>query len=188
MPKPSGTEIEFGGLYEVHQESLLGTPQELLGSIVLIFIVPVLEFRSFSHRTATVVATLLGTSGALVALYITGTMLKIYIFFYGTDPIDHGGGHRQKNGISMLNTEKHLTAEGYELRGAICHAGWRRLRPILMTALATMFGMLPLAWGVGSGAQMLQPLAIAVIGGVGVSMVLSQLITPVLLYLLRKRG
>jgi len=60
------------------------------------------------------------------------------------------------------------------------------LRPILMTALATMVGMLPLAWGVGSGAQMLQPLAIAVIGGVAISMVLSLLITPVMFYLLRK--
>ena len=74
------------------------------------------------------------------------------------------------------------------LRDAIFHAGRRRLRPILMTALATIFGMLPLALGVGSGAQMLQPLAIAVIGGVAVSMVLSLLITPVLFYLLRQRG
>jgi multidrug efflux pump subunit AcrB len=93
-----------------------------------------------------------------------------------------------KNGILMLDAEKHFSGLGYDLRGAIFHAGRRRLRPILMTALATIFGMLPLAWGVGSGAQMLQPLAIAVIGGVTVSMVLSLLITPVLFYLLRNRG
>ena len=70
----------------------------------------------------------------------------------------------------------------------IFHAGRRRLRPILMTALATIFGMLPLAIGVGSGAQLLQPLAIAVIGGVTVSMVLSLLITPALFFVLRQRG
>jgi multidrug efflux pump subunit AcrB len=93
-----------------------------------------------------------------------------------------------KNGILMLDAEKHFTGLGYELREAIFHAGRRRLRPILMTALATIFGMLPLAWGVGSGAQLLQPLAIAVIGGVAVSMVLSLLITPVLFFLLRRRG
>jgi CzcA family heavy metal efflux pump len=179
---PSGTEIEFGGLYQVQQESFLGLSQVLLGSIVLIFIVLVFEFRSFSHPTAIVVATLLCTSGALLALYLTKTTLNISSFMGLIMVV----GIVQKNGILMLDAEKHFTAQGLELRDAIFHAGRRRLRPILMTALATMFGMLPLAWGVGSGAQMLQPLAIAVIGGVAVSMVLSLLITPVMFYLLRK--
>jgi multidrug efflux pump subunit AcrB len=93
-----------------------------------------------------------------------------------------------KNGILMLDAEQFFSEKGYELREAIFRAGRRRLRPILMTALATIFGMAPLAFGAGSGAQLLQPLAIAVIGGVGISMVLSLLITPVLFYLLRKRG
>jgi multidrug efflux pump subunit AcrB len=88
----------------------------------------------------------------------------------------------------MLDSEQYFSARGYELRDAIFHAGRRRLRPILMTALATIFGMAPLAVGVGSGAQLLQPLAIAVIGGVTVSMVLSLLITPVIFYELRQRG
>jgi CzcA family heavy metal efflux pump len=184
VPMPSGTEIEFGGLYQVQQESFLGLTQVLLGSIVLIFTVLVLEFRSFSHPTAIVVATLLCTSGALVALYVTGTTLNISSFMGLIMVV----GIVQKNGILMLDAEKHFTAQGYELRDAIFHAGRRRLRPILMTALATMFGMLPLAWGVGSGAQMLQPLAIAVIGGVAISMVLSLLVTPVTFYLLRHRG
>jgi multidrug efflux pump subunit AcrB len=93
-----------------------------------------------------------------------------------------------KNGILMLDAEKDFSVRGMPLREAIFHAGRRRLRPILMTALATIFGMLPLAVGVGSGAQMLEPLAIAVIGGVAVSMVLSLLVTPVLFYKLRARG
>jgi multidrug efflux pump subunit AcrB len=92
-----------------------------------------------------------------------------------------------KNGILMLDSEKYFTALGYPLRKAIFQAGRRRLRPILMTALATIFGMLPLALGVGSGAQLLKPLAIAVIGGVGISMILSLLITPVLFCWLRER-
>lgn len=182
VPLPSGTEIEFGGLYQVQQESFLGLSQVLLGSIVLIFIVLVFEFRSFSHPTAIVVATLLCTSGALLALYLTKTTLNISSFMGLIMVV----GIVQKNGILMLDAEKHFTAQGLELRDAIFHAGRRRLRPILMTALATMFGMLPLAWGLGSGAQMLQPLAIAVIGGVAISMVLSLLITPVMFYLLRK--
>jgi multidrug efflux pump subunit AcrB len=93
-----------------------------------------------------------------------------------------------KNGILMLDSEQYFYEQGLELRDAIFHAGRRRLRPILMTALAAIFGMLPLAIGVGSGAQLLQPLAIAVIGGVTVSMVLSLLITPALFYVLRQRG
>ena len=93
-----------------------------------------------------------------------------------------------KNGILMLDSEQHFTEQGLPLREAMFQAGRRRLRPILMTALATIFGMLPLALGVGSGAQLLQPLAIAVIGGVAVSMVLSLVITPVLFCKLRERG
>ena len=183
VPLPQGTEIEFGGLYQVQQESFLGLTQVLLGSIVLIFIVLAFEFRSFSHPTAIVVATLLCTSGALLALYVTRTTLNISSFMGLIMVV----GIVQKNGILMLDAERHFTAQGYELRDAIYQAGRRRLRPILMTALATIFGMLPLAWGVGSGAQMLQPLAIAVIGGVAISMVLSLLVTPVTFYLLRYR-
>jgi CzcA family heavy metal efflux pump len=181
---PARTEVEFGGLYQMQRESFLGLTQVLLGSILLIFIILVFEFRSFSHPIAILVATILCGSGALLALYVTKTTLNISSFM-GTIMVV---GIVHKNGILMLDAEKHFSGLGYDLRDAIFHAGRRRLRPILMTALATIFGMLPLAWGVGSGAQMLQPLAIAVIGGVTVSMILSLLITPVLFYLLRKRG
>jgi CzcA family heavy metal efflux pump len=181
---PLGTEIEFGGLYQMQRESFLGLTQVLLGSILLIFTILVFEFRSFSHPIAILAATILCGSGAMLALYMTKTTLNISSFMGAIMVI----GIVQKNGILMLDAEKHFTQMGYDLREAIFHAGRRRLRPILMTALATIFGMLPLAWGVGSGAQMLQPLAIAVIGGVTVSMVLSLLITPVLFYLLRNRG
>ncbi len=180
---PPGTEIEFGGIYQMQRESFLGLTQVLLGSILLIFIILVFEFRSFSHPIAILAATILCGSGALLALWITGTTLNISSFM-GTIMVV---GIVHKNGILMLDAEKHFSGLGYELRDAIYHAGRRRLRPILMTALATIFGMLPLAWGVGSGAQMLQPLAIAVIGGVTVSMVLSLLITPVLYYSIRSR-
>ncbi len=181
---PPRTQIEFGGLYQIQRESFLGLTQVLLMSILLIFIILVFEFRSFSHPIAILVATILCGSGALLALFLTNTTLNISSFM-GTIMVV---GIVHKNGILMLDAEKYFSSRGYSLREAILHAGRRRLRPILMTALATIFGMLPLALGVGSGAQMLQPLAVAVIGGVAVSMVLSLLITPVLYYLLRKRG
>jgi multidrug efflux pump subunit AcrB len=156
----------------------------LLMSMLLIFIILVFEFRSFSHPIAILVATLLCGFGALLALDVTGTTLNISSFMGAIMVV----GIVHKNGILMLDSEKDFTAKGLPLQEAIFQAGRRRLRPILMTALATVFGMLPLAMGIGSGAQILQPLAIAVIGGVTVSMVLSLLITPALFYTLRKRG
>jgi CzcA family heavy metal efflux pump len=181
---PPGTDIEFGGLYQIQRESFLGLTQVLLGSILLIFIILVFEFRSFSHPIAILVATILCTSGSMLALWITGTTLNISSFMGAIMVV----GIVHKNGILMLDSEQHFSSQGFNLRDAIFHAGRRRLRPILMTAMATVFGMLPLAIGVGSGAQLLQPLAIAVIGGVTVSMVLSLLVTPVLFYILRERG
>ena len=181
---PPGTDIEFGGLYQIQRESFLGLTKVLLGSVLLIFIILVFEFRSFSHPIAILAATILCSSGAMAALWLTGTTLNISSFMGAIMVV----GIVHKNGILMLDSEQHFTEKGLPLRDAIFEAGRRRLRPILMTALATIFGMLPLAIGVGSGAQLLQPLAIAVIGGVTVSMILSLLITPVLFYQLRQRG
>ena len=181
---PSGTDIEYGGLYQIQQESFRGLTQVLLMSIVLIFIILVFEFRSFAHPFAILLATILCTFGSLLALMATGQTLNISSFMGIIMVI----GIVHKNGILMLDSEQHFTAQGLGLRDAIFQAGRRRLRPILMTALATVFGMLPLALGVGSGAQLLQPLAIAVMGGVAVSMILSLLITPVVFSLVRRNS
>lgn len=184
VPLPPGTHVEYGGLYQMQRESFLGLTQVLLLSILLIFVILVFEFRSFSHPLAILAATILCGSGALAALWITGSTLNISSFMGAIMVV----GIVHKNGILMLDSEQHFTGLGYPLREAIFHAGRRRLRPILMTALATVCGMAPLAFGVGSGAQLLKPLAIAVIGGVTVSMILSLLVTPVLYYILRQRG
>lgn len=181
---PPGTEVEYGGLYQIQQESFSGLTRVLIASMFLIFIILVFEFRSFSHPIAILIATVLCTSGSLLALFVTHTTLNISSFMGIIMVI----GIVHKNGILMLDSEGHFTAQGYALRDAIFHAGRRRLRPILMTALATVCGMFPLALGIGSGAQLLQPLAIAVIGGVLISMLLSLLITPALFFVLRQKG
>ncbi len=181
---PAGTDIQFGGLHQIQRESFAGLTQVLLMSILLIFIILVFEFRSFSHPIAILVATILCGFGSLLALFVTKSTLNISSFMGAIMVV----GIVHKNGILMLDSEKYFTERGLPLREAVFQAGRRRLRPILMTALATIFGMLPLALGVGSGAQILQPLAIAVIGGVTVSIVLSLLMTPVLFCLLRERG
>ena len=92
-----------------------------------------------------------------------------------------------KNGILLLDAESRFRAEGLSAQEAILQAGRRRLRPILMTALAAITGMLPLAFALGSGSQMLQPLAIAVIGGLLISMLLSLVVTPVIYFRLTRK-
>ena len=179
---PAGTDIEYGGLYKIQRESFAGLTQVLLASILLIFIILVFEFRSFAHPLAILAATILCGSGALLALWMTGSTLNISSFMGAIMVI----GIVHKNGILMLDSEQYFRAQGLPLREAIFQAGRRRMRPIVMTALATILGMLPLALGVGAGAQLLRPLAIAVIGGVTVSLVLSLLVTPVLYHRLRR--
>ena len=178
----AGTDIEYGGLYQIQRESFHGLTQVLVGSILLIFIVLVFEFRAFAQPLAILAATVLCGSGSLAALWVTGSTLNICSFMGMIMVV----GIVHKNGILMLDSEQFFRAQGLPLREALLRAGHRRLRPIIMTALATIFGMAPLALGLGAGAQILQPLAIAVVGGVTVSLTLSLLATPVLYYRLRR--
>lgn len=181
---PAGTEIQFGGLYQIQRESFLALGEVLVASVLLIFIILVFEFRSLAHPVAILVATILCGFGSFAALFISGHTLNVASFMGAIMVV----GIVHKNGILMLDSEQYYSRAGLPLRDAVFQAGRRRLRPILMTALATVCGMLPLAIGVGSGAQLLQPLAITVIGGVTVSMVLSLIVTPVLFCALRERG
>jgi len=91
-----------------------------------------------------------------------------------------------KNGILLLDAEHRFRDLGFSPEEAMIQAGRRRLRPIAMTALATIAGMLPLAFAIGQGSQMLQPLAIAVVGGLLSSMVLSLIFTPAIHYYLQR--
>ncbi len=91
-----------------------------------------------------------------------------------------------KNGILLLDADQKFRAAGFSAEESMIQAGRRRLRPILMTALAAVAGMFPLALALGAGSQMLQPLAIAVIGGLTISMLLSLIITPAVHYYLNR--
>jgi multidrug efflux pump subunit AcrB len=123
----------------------------------------------------------LSTSGVFVALLLTGTTFNVSSFMGLIMVI----GIVAKNGILLLDANEKYLAAGLSHEDAIVQAGRRRLRPIVMTALAAVAGMLPLALALGAGSQMLQPLAIAVVGGILISMILSLVITPAIQYLLR---
>ena len=171
---PSSIRVEYGGTYQEQQRSFHDLVVVLILAILLLFIVLLFEFGTFAAPVAILSSALLSTSGVFIALLITGTTFNISSFMGMIMVI----GIVAKNGILLLDADQRLRALGINDEDAILQAGRRRLRPIVMTALATVAGMLPLAFAIGAGSQMLQPLAIAVIGGVLISMVLSLLITP----------
>ncbi len=181
-PSISPGAIAYGGLYEQQQASFKNLMVVLLSAIALVFTVLLLEFRAFSEPIAIVFGSVLALFGSILALWVTGTSLNI-ISFLGAII---GVGVVAKNGILMLDLVDHLRAEGHGLEDALIRSGRRRLRPVLMTSLAGAFGMLPLAYGIGSGADMLKPMAIAVIGALLFSDMLSLVATPTVYYLLRR--
>ena len=177
---PPSIRVAYGGTYAEQQKSFADLLVVLALAVVLVFTVLLLEFRTLSAPIAILASAILSTSGVFVALMVTGTSFNIASFMGLIMVI----GIVAKNGILLLDAGERFQAAGASPREAIMEAGERRLRPILMTALATVAGMIPLSLGLGAGSQMLQPLAIAVIGGLLASMVLSLIVTPAVHYLL----
>jgi multidrug efflux pump subunit AcrB len=180
MHLPPTIRVVYGGTYEEQQKSFHDLALVLGLAIVLVFMVLLFEFRNFAAPTAILASALFSTSGVFLALLITGTTFNISSFMGLIMVI----GIVAKNGILLLDADERFRREGYSPREAMIEAGERRLRPILMTAIATVAGMIPLSLALGAGSQMLQPLAIAVIGGIVASMVLSLLVTPAVHYYL----
>ena len=179
---PSSIRVEYGGLYQEQQKSFRDLLLVLFLALVLLFAVLLFEFRTFSAPTAILASALLSTFGGLLALLVTKTTFNVASFMGMIMVI----GIVAKNGILLLDAEHRFRLLNFTPRDAMIQAGRRRLRPIAMTALATIAGMLPLAFGLGAGSQMLQPLAIAVIGGLLSSMVLSLVFTPIIHFYLQR--
>ncbi len=171
---PSSIRVEYGGTYQEQQRSFHDLVIVLILAILLLFIVLLFEFGTFAAPVAILSSALLSTSGVFIALLITRTTFNISSFMGMIMVI----GIVAKNGILLLDADQKMRGLGLNAEDAMLQASRRRLRPIVMTALATVAGMLPLAFAIGAGSKMLQPLAIAVIGGVLISMVLSLIITP----------
>ncbi|OLC98746.1 MAG: acriflavin resistance protein [Acidobacteria bacterium 13_1_40CM_4_58_4] len=180
---PSSIRVEYGGTYAEQMKSFRDLLMVFLLALVLLFAVLLFEFRTFSAPTAILASALLSTFGGFLALLITGTTFNVASFMGMIMVI----GIVAKNGILLLDAEHHFRELGLAAEEAMIQAGRRRLRPIAMTAIATVAGMAPLAFGIGSGSEMLKPLAIAVIGGLLSSMVLSLIFTPGIHYYLRPR-
>jgi multidrug efflux pump subunit AcrB len=180
---PPSVRIQYGGTYEEQQKSFAELERVLLLALALVFGVLLTEFRNLSAPIAILTSSILSMSGVVLALLITGITFNVASFMGLIMVI----GIVAKNGILLLDAYQKFLDIGMEPRRAMILAGRRRLRPILMTALAAIAGMLPLAFALGAGSQMLQPLAIAVIGGLAISLLLSLVVTPVM-YLLMHGG
>ena len=179
---PPTLHVVYGGTYEEQQKSFADLLRVLLLALMLVFGVLLTEFRNFPAPTSILASSVLSISGVIFALLITGTGFNVASFMGLIMVI----GIVAKNGILLLDADEKYRAEGASPEDAMMHAAQRRLRPIVMTALAAVCGMLPLAFALGSGSEMLKPLAIAVIGGLCISMVLSLVVTPVVYYLLTR--
>jgi CzcA family heavy metal efflux pump len=179
---PPGIRVVYGGAYQEQQRSFRDLVTVLILAIVLVFTVLLFEFGEFAAPTSIVASALLSSSGVFLALLITGTTFNISSFMGLIMVV----GIVAKNGILLLDAYQRFRRDGASPYDAMVRAGERRLRPIMMTALATVAGMIPLALALGAGSQMLQPLAIAVIGGVLASMVLSLVVTPAVHYFLER--
>ncbi len=179
---PPSVRVIYGGTYQEQQQSFRDLLQVLVLALALVFGILLAEFRNFPAPIAILASSVLSISGVILALLVTHTTFNVASFMGLIMVI----GIVAKNGILLLDADERFRAQGASARDAMLWAAQRRLRPIVMTALAAVCGMLPLALALGAGSQMLQPLAIAVIGGLTISMVLSLVITPLVYFLLTR--
>jgi CzcA family heavy metal efflux pump len=181
---PRSIRVEYGGQFQEQQKSFGDLLTVLILALLLLFIVLLFEFRTFSGPTAILASALLSTFGGLLALLVTRTTFNVASFMGMIMVI----GIVAKNGILLLDAEQRFRGLKFTAEEAMIQAGRRRLRPIVMTAMATVAGMLPLAFGIGAGSAMLKPLAITVVGGILSSMVLSLIFTPAIHFYLQPRA
>ena len=183
-PPPSGIRMELGGQYASQQEAFRGLLLVLALAVASVVGVMVLQFQSFVEPFVVLLAAPLSFVGAMTMLLITGTPLNVSSFMGLILLV----GLIVKNGIILLDFTRHrMLQAGLPLETAIVEAARVRLRPILMTTLCTLFGLLPLALGLGAGSELQKPLALAVIGGLALSTPITLFLVPTLLVAVRGR-
>ena len=183
-PPPSGVRVALGGQYAGQQEAFRALLFVLGLAVVSVCAVMVVQFESFLEPLVVLLVAPVSFVGALVLLLVTGTALNVSSFMGLILLV----GLIVKNGIILLDfTRLRMRATGVPLETAIREAARVRLRPILMTTLCTLFGLLPLALGLGAGSELQRPLALAVIGGLALSTPITLFAVPILLVAIRGR-
>jgi CzcA family heavy metal efflux pump len=173
LPLPAGVSLEYGGLYSDQQKAFGQLALVLVAAIVAMFLVLLWEFGRLTPAVAIVLGAISSIAGSFIALELNSITLNLSSFM-GLVMV---AGITAKNGILLLDQAERGHASGSHPREALIEAARSRFRPILMTTLATVAGLLPLAMGLGAGARVQQPLALAVIGGLAFAMILSTPLT-----------
>jgi len=181
---PIGYTYEIGGQYQAQAQAFRELLMVFALAVVLVFTILVIQFRAWLPAILILLAAPLSLGGALLLLLLTDTDLNIS----SAMGIILLVGLVVKNGIMLLDFSEKLHQEGEPFESAIAHAGRIRLRPILMTTFCTLFGLLPLALGLGAGAELQKPLALAVIGGLALSTPVTLLVVPGLYAVIKGRS
>lgn len=181
---PPGVRLELGGQYAAQQDTFRQLALVATFGVLLTLLVLVAQLRSVRPALAVLLTVPFALLGALLALWLTGTALNASSLMGCVLLV----GLEVKAGILLLEVAEARAAEGVPYLEALASAAERRIRPIMLTATATMFGVLPLALGIGAGSELLQPLAIVVLGGIVFSKFLTLAALPSLAAALRGAG
>ncbi len=183
LDMPSQYGVILGGQFETIRETNREMATVIVLAIFLVFVVLAVQYEKLSNPIVIMTAAPLAAAGAAIALLVTSTPISAPVFLGGVLLI----GIVVNNAILLVEYIERRRRDGWELSDAVVEAGGIRLRPILMTTLTTVVGMLPLAIGTGSGAMLMQPLAIAVVGGLLSAMLLTLFLIPCL-YVIVQNG
>jgi len=184
MDIPKDVLIEIGGAYEDQQESFQDLAMLLLLSLVLVYIVMASQFESLKMPFIIMFSIPFAFTGVILALYFTNTTLSVIAALGAIMLV----GIVVKNAIVLVDYINLMRDRGYELDEAIIESGKSRLRPVLMTALTTILGMLPLALSTGEGSEIWSPMGISVIGGLVFSTIITMIIVPIIYRIFATRG
>ena len=183
IPRPLGYEMTVAGSFEEQGKAFGALGWSLLLSVLLVYMVLACQYESLRGPLVVILSVPVAATGVLLTLWLTGTTLNVQSAI-GCIML---GGIVVNNAILLVDQAGQLRASGMPMLEAVSEAGRRRLRPILMTTATTILGLLPLALGIGEGAEVQAPLARAVIGGLLASTLITLVLIPVVYSLLERR-
>lgn len=184
IPRPPSYDIVISGSFEEQTEAFQQLALSLILSILLVYMVLACQYESLRDPLVVILSVPAATTGVLLTLWLTGTTLNIQSYI-GLIML---GGIVVNNAILLVDQTGQLRARGLAVTEAVMEAGRRRLRPILMTTTTTLLGLLPLAFGIGEGAEAQAPLARAVIGGLTASTLITLVLIPVVYSRMAKKA
>ncbi len=180
---PEGCSIEMSGENETINESMSQLMQMMILGIAMIYFIMVAQFQSFLSPFIVMFTIPLAFTGGFLGLFLTGNEVSV-IAMIGFIMLS---GIIVNNGIVLVDYINQLRLEGWERRDAIIEAGKTRMRPILMTAITTILGLMTMAMGIGNGADMMQPIAIVTVGGLIYATIMTLFVVPIMYDIFAKR-